>query len=73
MSKEHRDVIRPTVQADTPTLIEIAEGTGLFKPLEMDAADIPAMDPSLARVVDRRSRWRLAGASSGLRTTPRRR
>jgi len=39
MSKEHRDVIRPTVQTDTPTLIEIAEGTGVFKPLEIDALD----------------------------------
>lgn len=39
MSHENRDGIRPTVPADTPTLIEIAEGTGVFKPREIDALD----------------------------------
>lgn len=39
MSESKPDVIRPTVPKDTPTLIEIAEGTGIFRPLEIDALD----------------------------------
>src|SRR5262249_17421791 len=30
-------MIRPTVPADTPTLLQIAEGTGVFKPHEIVA------------------------------------
>jgi GNAT superfamily N-acetyltransferase len=30
-------MIRPTVPGDTPALVELAEGTGVFKPLEIDA------------------------------------
>jgi ribosomal protein S18 acetylase RimI-like enzyme len=30
-------MIRPATPADTPTLVEIARGTGVFKPLEIDA------------------------------------
>jgi ribosomal protein S18 acetylase RimI-like enzyme len=30
-------MIRPTVPADTPTLLTLAEGTGVFKPLEITA------------------------------------
>jgi ribosomal protein S18 acetylase RimI-like enzyme len=30
-------MIRPTVPADTPVLLELAQGTGVFKPLEIQA------------------------------------
>ena len=30
-----RSMIRPTVPADTPTLLALTEGTGVFKPLEI--------------------------------------
>src|SRR5207302_1260088 len=30
-------MIRPTIPADTPTLVAIAEGTGVFKPIEIEA------------------------------------
>ena len=30
-------MIRPTVPADTPTILKLAEGTGVFKPHEVDA------------------------------------
>src|SRR5713101_8210387 len=30
-------MIRPTVPADTPTLLELARGTGVFKPMEIEA------------------------------------
>src|SRR5438876_908651 len=30
-------MIRPTLPADTPTLVTLAEGTGVFKPLEIQA------------------------------------
>src|SRR5438105_1733301 len=30
-------MIRPTVPADTPTLLQLAEGTGVFKPHEVEA------------------------------------
>ncbi len=30
-------MIRPATPADTPTLLDIARGTGVFKPLEIDA------------------------------------
>ncbi len=30
-------VIRPTVPADTPPLVDLATGTGVFKPLEIEA------------------------------------
>jgi GNAT superfamily N-acetyltransferase len=30
-------MIRPTVPADTPALIKLADGTGVFKPLEIEA------------------------------------
>ena len=30
-------MIRPTVAADTPHLVELARGTGVFKPMEIDA------------------------------------
>ena len=30
-------MIRPTVPADTPALLALAEGTGVFKPLEIQA------------------------------------
>jgi ribosomal protein S18 acetylase RimI-like enzyme len=39
MSKEKHVAIRPTVHADTPALIALAEGTGVFKPLEIDTLD----------------------------------
>ncbi len=32
-------MIRPTTPADTPTLVAIAEGTGVFKPHEIDALE----------------------------------
>ena len=30
-------MIRPTVPADTPTLLTLTQGTGVFKPLEIEA------------------------------------
>src|SRR5438132_13765722 len=30
-------MIHPTVPADTPTILAIAEGTGVFKPMEIEA------------------------------------
>ena len=30
-------MIRPSVPAETPTLVQIARGTNVFKPHEMDA------------------------------------
>ena len=32
-------MIRPTVPADTPTLLALTEGTGLFWPIDLDALD----------------------------------
>ena len=32
-------MIRPTVPADTPTLIAITQGTGLFLPIDLEALD----------------------------------
>jgi GNAT superfamily N-acetyltransferase len=32
-------MIRPAVPADTPTLLELARGTGVFKPMEIDALE----------------------------------
>jgi GNAT superfamily N-acetyltransferase len=31
--------IRPTTPGDTPTLVELVRGTGVFKPLEVDTLD----------------------------------
>jgi len=39
MSKDKSEVIRLTVPNDTPVLIEIAEGTGVFRAVEIDALD----------------------------------
>ena len=39
MSNASGDVIRPAAPADTPDLVRIAEGTGVFKPLEIDTLD----------------------------------
>ncbi len=30
-------MIRPTIPADTPVLLQLAEGTGVFKPHEIEA------------------------------------
>jgi ribosomal protein S18 acetylase RimI-like enzyme len=35
--REKSLMIRPTVPADTPLLLDIAEGTGVFKPMEIQA------------------------------------
>jgi hypothetical protein len=33
----HSSMIRPTLPADSPTLIELAQATGVFKPIEIKA------------------------------------
>src|SRR5207253_5349089 len=35
----HTAMIRPTTRADQPTLVAMAQGTGVFKPMEIEALD----------------------------------